>query len=102
MAMQKVTGTRGAPLFQEKGWEGVREIYRFDTKLSILDTLQTINLAYYIEYVDSFGNRHEYKLLGFDSRNVLGCIWVTLYGENITARDIKNSLHDRVKVKAIP
>ena len=98
VAIQRVS--RNSDSFIEKGFEGIKNSFRFDFRTTDLSTLVNLSLADYIEYTDTLGNKHEHKVLDFETRTILGCTWVTIYTENLTARDIKEVLSPKVNVTA--
>ena len=77
-------------------------MYRFDFKTTDFTTLSQIGHADYIEYVDGTGSRHEYKIIDYETRSILGCNWITIYGENVTARDSELAMHIQTNVQSIP
>lgn len=100
-AMQRVNSNSHLPSF-EMGWEGRREIGRWDSKSYDISTVEKVSLGDYIEFTDERGKRHEYKLIDFKTSTLLGCTWISVYGENLQGRDITEKIYVKQNLQSIP
>lgn len=95
--IQNITSNRDFGLLQGWGFEISRVSQRFDFKV---EEIVNITPTMYVQYLDSNGILHEYKILKVITRSVLGCIWITLYTENLNVRDTREILHNPSHITA--
>jgi hypothetical protein len=95
--IQNITSNRDFGLLQGWGFEISRVSQRFDFRI---DGLIDITPTMYVQYIDGSGKLHEYKILKVVTRSILGCLWVTLYTENLNVRDTREVIHSPYQVTA--